>query len=182
MQLSSPRLTLLAATPRHLATEMISPQRLGKMLGAVVSAEWPPGEYDRAAMAFFRDRLLTGGRAATGWYAWYAIRRQEGRKPAELIGSAGFFGPPNADGDVEVGYSVVPSCRRQGYASEMTTTLAAHALGRPGVRRVIAHTADGNQASMAVLRRCGFVAIGRGDTPGTQRFELIAGLDPEIQP
>ncbi|MCB1054894.1 MAG: GNAT family N-acetyltransferase [Acidobacteria bacterium] len=175
MQIAAPRLTLLAATPRHLATEMVSPQRLGKMLGAVVSPDWPPGEYDQEAMAYFRDRLLVGGRAVAGWYAWYAIRREEGRQPAELIGSGGFFGPPDGHGTVEVGYSVLPAWRRQGYASEMTTALATFALGRPGVRRVIAHTADDNEASMAVLRRCGFIATGAGESPGTRRFELISG-------
>jgi len=81
--LRSPRLTLIASTLAHLRTELESPKQLAGMLDAVVSREWPTGEYDRDAMEFFRARLEEGGEAVEGWYGWYAVREadREGPEP-----------------------------------------------------------------------------------------------------
>jgi hypothetical protein len=57
--LESRRLTLIASTLVHLRTELESPEQLASLLNAVVSPEWPTGEYDRDAMEFFR---ASGGR------------------------------------------------------------------------------------------------------------------------
>ena len=61
--LQSDRLTLIASTLAHIRTELESPEQLATMLNAVVSTEWPTGEYDRDAMEFFRQN---GARRAAG--------------------------------------------------------------------------------------------------------------------
>ena len=66
--LESRRLTLISSTFAHLRTELESPQQLAGVLKAVVSPEWPTGEYDRDAMEFFRARLEEGGATVEGWY------------------------------------------------------------------------------------------------------------------
>ena len=52
------------------------------------------------------------------------------RATASVIGDAGFFGPPGDDGTVEVGYSIVPSRRRRGLASEAVGALRRRGPGR----------------------------------------------------
>lgn len=167
------RLTLVATTVAHLRTELDAPERLGALLGAVVSNDWPTGEYDRDAMEFFCARLEAGGPAAEGWYGWYALRPADAEGPCTLVGAGGYFGPPSAEGTVEVGYSVLPGWQRRGYAGEMLEALVANAFARSDVDRVIAHTGESNAASIGVLTRCNFVAAAVGDDPTKLRFERL---------
>ena len=66
----------------------------------------------------------------------------------------GYKGPP-AGGVVEIGYSVVPSHRRQGLATEACRALIESAWNR-GAEMVIAHTLGGLEPSIGVLRKLGF--------------------------
>ena len=92
---------------------------------------------------------------------------------ATVVAGGGYFGPPNADGVVELGYSVCPEWRGQGYATELASALAAHAARQPRVARVIAHTSAANPASVRVLERSRFVLAGVGLEPETLRFEYL---------
>jgi RimJ/RimL family protein N-acetyltransferase len=155
--LHTARLELIPSTLEHLAAELREPNGLGPLLGVVVPGDWPPGEYDRDAQEYFRERLEAGG--PVGWFGWYAVTRgSEGQREA-LVACGGYFGPPEG-GTVELGYSVVPSARRKGFATEMVQALLARALADPAVAQVIAHTSDGNLASTRVLLRCGFQRVG----------------------
>lgn len=169
--LRSDRLTLIASTLVHVRTELESPDQLATLLGAAVSTEWPTGEYDRDAMEFFRARLEQGGEEVEGWYGWYAVREADLEGPRTLVGAGGFFGPADAEGTVEVGYSVLPEWQRRGYASEIVQALVDHAFTFPHIERVIAHTTKANPASISVLLRGGFHAEGAGREFGTLRFE-----------
>jgi len=64
IKLSTNRLELIAATLDHICAELEAPERLPFLLDAEVEPGWPPGEYDRGAQEFFRDRLKEGGVAA----------------------------------------------------------------------------------------------------------------------
>jgi [ribosomal protein S5]-alanine N-acetyltransferase len=165
------RLDLVAWTLEHLLAELESPDRLAAMLGAQIGPDWPPGEYDRGAQEFFRDRLIEGGEQAAGWYGWYAILRAAGDHPAVVVAAGGYFGPPTETGDVEIGFSVVRSFRRQGYAGEIVHALVSMALADPRVRRVVARTTPLNHASVATLMREGFLQAGSADNEGNIRFE-----------
>ena len=120
-----------------------------ELLGAEVPPSWPPGEYDRYAIAYFRDRLMEGGEAVAIWYVWYAIRPATAGSPATLVACGGYFGPPSADGTVEIGYSVVPEWRRHGYATELVQALTTRAFAVPDVRRILAEAEVENVASIA---------------------------------
>jgi len=165
------RLELVAATLAHVEAELAAPERLAELLAAQIPPSWPPGEYDRNAMEFFRGRLREGGDAVAGWYGWYAIRRAAPGAPAVLVGAAGFLGPPSEDGVAELGYSVAPEHRGRGYATEIARALVRRALGMRGVRRVVAHTTRDNPASVAVLERCGFREAAEDAATGRVRFE-----------
>jgi RimJ/RimL family protein N-acetyltransferase len=172
-QIITQRLTMIAATLEHIITELESPAQLSPLLDAEVSSAWPPGEYDRDAMEFFRARFEEGGKEVEGWYGWYAVRAADGQSPRALIGAGGYLGPPSPEGMVEIGYSVLPEWRRMGYATEIAEALVAHASSLAYVTNIIAHTAESNAASIGVLKRCGFEAAGTGAEAGTLRFELI---------
>ena len=161
------RMTLVAATLEHVEAELAG--RLGGLLGVEVPAGWPPGEYDRDAQDFFRERLREEGPAAVGWYGWYALL--PGSEGDALVGAGGYLGPPDAEGTVEIGYSILPEWEGRGLASELAAALADRALALPSVARVIAHTDAGNAGSRAVLERGGFRVAGDGPIPGSLRYE-----------
>jgi ribosomal-protein-alanine N-acetyltransferase len=73
-----------------------------------------------------------------------------------VIGDIGFFGPPDAAGEMELGYSVVPSRRRRGYATEAAAGIVAWAFDQPGVTTIVAGTEPANDVSQRVLERVGF--------------------------
>jgi RimJ/RimL family protein N-acetyltransferase len=108
------------------------------------------------ALPYFRDALLANPDAAP-WWARLLVVRETG----EVAGAAGFTGGPDADGTVTLGYSIYPSCQRQGLASEAAATLVAWALAQPGVRVVRATIPPGHIASERVAENAGLRRTGR---------------------
>ena len=76
-----------------------------------------------------------------------------------VVGGIGFFGPPRASGEVEVGYGIVPSRQGRGYATEALQAMLAMAWADPRVTAVVAGTDPGNAASQRVLEKAGFRRI-----------------------
>ena len=95
---------------------------------------------------------------------------------AIAVGRAGFHGPPDADGAVEVGYAVDPAFRRQGYARAALAALLRWAKDDPSIRTVRASISPDNLASRALVDQYGFVAVGEqiDDEDG---LEIIFELD-----
>ena len=94
--------------------------------------------------------------ASADWIARAVVAEPEG----VVVGHAGFHGPPDADGTVEVGYSVDPAYRRRGYATAMLRQLLERAERDPSVRGVRASISPDNVASLATVARFGFRKIG----------------------
>lgn len=153
------RLDLIAATLDHLNAELSSVASLEASLGVGIPEGWPPGEYDSSAMEFFRDRLMSDS-SGLGWYSWYAVLRASDAGPSILIGAGGYLGPPANDGDIEIGYSIVPRFEGQGFATELVRALVDHAFASGTVRRVLAHANPANSSSMRVLEKNGFHMAG----------------------
>lgn len=178
LYLQSTHLDLVAMTLVHLEAEASGIKDLALLLGVNAPKDWPPGHYDGKAMRFFHDRLAAEGPGSVGWYGWYAIRRRTALQTAALVGVAGFVGPPDAAGCVELGFSVLPSLRGQGHATEMAAALVDYALSQPSVERVIAYANITNRPAISVLLRSGFQAVAPGQRPGTARFERGAQVEP----
>lgn len=77
-----------------------------------------------------------------------------------VVGSAGFKGPPEADGVVEISYGVNPDHQGKGYATEAAQALTTYAFRTGKVRLVRAHTRPEPNASTRVLAKCGFQRVG----------------------
>ena len=164
------RLELVPATLELTRAALHGEQALGTSLGAFVPPTWPPEYLDVPALKFTLDRLEEGP-AQAGWWLHFVVLAR-GAAGRTLIGSAGYKGPPSADGTLEVGYGIVRDHQRHGYASEAVRGLLAHAFALPSIDRVIAETLPELTASIGVLRKCGFRLIGDGSEPGVIRFEL----------
>lgn len=77
-----------------------------------------------------------------------------------VVGDIGFMGPPDDEGRVEAGYSVVPERRRIGLATEALAAIVPWALAQPGVLGVVARCDPGNEPSRRALERAGFRCTG----------------------
>jgi ribosomal-protein-alanine N-acetyltransferase len=95
--------------------------------------------------------------------AW--IARAAVNDAGDVVGFAGFHGPPDGAGMVEVGYSVEPAFRRQGYARAMLAALLQRARDEPGVFTFRATIAPDNIASLATIAGFGFREVGEQDDP-----------------
>jgi RimJ/RimL family protein N-acetyltransferase len=76
------------------------------------------------------------------------------------VGRAGYHGPPDAAGMVEVGYSIDPQFRRQGYARAALRALLTRAEADPDVRTFRATISPDNIASRDLVVAHGLVEVG----------------------
>jgi len=86
------------------------------------------------------------------------------------VGSIGFHGPPDAQGRLEVGYSVDPPFRRRGYASESVKALFDWAYREHGITRFVASISPDNAASLNLTAAYGFHKVG-------EQMDEIDGLE-----
>ncbi|GAA1544730.1 hypothetical protein GCM10009730_62320 [Streptomyces albidochromogenes] len=113
---------------------------------------------DRARWIFgYRANQLAEDPSVAPWITRAAVSEPEG----VVVGDAGFHGPPDEAGMVEVGFTVVPAHRRQGYARAVLTALLTRAAAEPDVRTVRARIRSDNNASLATISGFGFTRVGK---------------------
>ncbi|MDX8036226.1 GNAT family N-acetyltransferase [Lentzea sp. BCCO 10_0856] len=89
------------------------------------------------------------------WLSPFGHRLIIERATEEVVGSLGLFWPPS-DGQVEIGYGVVPSRQGRGYASEAAAALTSFALTLDDVNTVHANVEQSNPACARMLEKAGF--------------------------
>jgi [ribosomal protein S5]-alanine N-acetyltransferase len=155
MTVETPRLKLVPCVPAHLVTLIDEPEKFEEVAGfsaAGLSEMYTSGEVSAQWLAELR-----ASREADPWrHGFFLILRET----SEAIGTAGFKGPPDAVGMVEIAYGVAPGFEGQGSATEAAAALFAFALETPQVEIVRAHTLPVANASTRVLTKCGFLLVG----------------------
>ncbi|MFQ6310756.1 GNAT family N-acetyltransferase [Lysobacter capsici] len=162
------RLRLVPATLALARAELEDRAAFAALLDAHIPDAWPPQTVAEALPLF--ALWLQAAPACGGWFSWYALARHEDGAASVLVASGGFIGPP-LDGEVAVGYAVLPQFEGRGYATEMAGALVDWALAQPRVERVIAETEWANPASVRVLSKLGFVRSGNARAAEGLRFE-----------
>lgn len=165
------RLLLIPATPELVRADLQGRSELASALGVDVPSGWPPELHDEAALGWTLTRLETVPAEAEWWLHYFALRDEAGA-PEVLVGAGGYKGPPDAEGSVEIGYTILHAFRRRGLASEAARGLVAHAFERPDVRRVVAETLPSLAGSIAVLERCGFRRVPSANPEEVLRYAL----------
>jgi RimJ/RimL family protein N-acetyltransferase len=113
-------------------------------------AEQFPMQDDRDAVGGFLKAAEAGLEA--GPFGCYRIEDEDGA----AIGTIGFYGPPDSDGHVVIGYGLVPGARGRGLATEAVGGLAGFCRSHADVRAIVADTEKDNVASQRVLVKNGF--------------------------
>jgi ribosomal-protein-alanine N-acetyltransferase len=156
VSLETLRLTLLPAAPEHLLALIDRSERFQQLVGLRLA----DGLHGFYASSDVSPKWLAALRASTGPDPWRHGFFVVHRESQCVIGSAGFKGPPDSAGMVEIAYGIVPDFQGQGYATEAATALVAHAFASGQVLQARAHTLPESNASTHVLRKCGFEFIG----------------------
>jgi RimJ/RimL family protein N-acetyltransferase len=103
-----------------------------------------------------RSRQVDADPAAAAWVTgvvWDPAIRT-------AVGRAGFHGPPDGTGMVEIGYAIDPAYRRRGYARAALAVLLDRAAREPEVTTVRVSIRPDNLGSHAVIAGFGFVPVG----------------------
>jgi RimJ/RimL family protein N-acetyltransferase len=129
------------------------PQTL-KEIRAMVEAMSPADKLELSPDWLAKLRVAT---SADPWTHGFVLTLLES---GAAVGRAGFRGPPDADGMVEIAYGIDPDHRGKGYATEAALALVSYAFSSGRVRFVRAHTRLESAASMRVLTKRGFGRIG----------------------
>ncbi|MDH2429483.1 GNAT family N-acetyltransferase [Sphaerisporangium sp. TRM90804] len=128
------------------------------------------GEYfttDRAKWVWrYRVEQLAKTPGIEAWLTRAVVAEPEG----VVVGYAGFHGPPDEDGMVEIGYSVAPAYRRRGYARATLAELVRQAGAEAGVKTVRVTISPDNTASLATISGFGFTRAG-------QQWDEVDGLE-----
>ena len=155
--IESPRLLLVPITLEHARA----------VLAGSRSDTWAP-DYPTEGDVVIAGLVDAGGVEAESLFAPMNIVE---RDTGLVVGGIGFKGQP-VDGDVEIGYGVVPSAQGRGFATEAVLAVADFAFGSGQVQRVLAETSQGNHASQRVLKRAGFELVSKRN--GVLVFECSA--------
>ena len=167
--LKTQRLRLVAITPAMLDADQKADGSLGKMLGAEVTREWPPEHWEPHVYQFIAKQYEEEPRTR-GWNRYVLLANGAGGATrSTLIGAVGGF--PKLEGDVEIGYSTVPSYQRRGYGTEAARGLVEWLLTQKDVKSVSAQTYPRLPESIKVMERCGMTYTGAGEDEGTVRYQ-----------
>jgi RimJ/RimL family protein N-acetyltransferase len=151
------RLVLIPCTREHLEAFARSHGELGVMIDATVPEGFPvmPESFAYWLEIACRTPL------PVGWANWIFIHKPN----HTAIGDGGFKGAPDEQGEVEIGYAIIPAYRRNGFAREAARALVTWAFSHPDVTAVKAETLASGDASIRVLQSLGMEQTGEYDDP-----------------
>jgi RimJ/RimL family protein N-acetyltransferase len=145
---------------------------LARTLDAAIGREWVE---EVRWLAGMRARQVRERPDDAPWLL-RAIVRSEPGLPRQAIGHLNFHAGPNEDGQVEIGYTLLPAARGQGYAIEAVRAMFDWARRVHGVRRFRASVAPDNERSLNLIGKLGFVHTGEQWDPDDGR-ELVYELE-----
>ena len=156
MSLETPNLTLKLADPVHIL-RLIQGQSSFQDIVGIPAANGFRAIYTSEEVSPAWIKSLRSAKGPDAWrWGFFVIHREVG----EVIGAAGFKGPPDAEGMVELAYGIAPDFEGNGYATEAALALVRFAFESPDVKVVRAHTLHSNVGSHRVLEKCDFEKVG----------------------
>ncbi len=161
------RLEIVAATLTLIEMEAADLSGLSEVLNVEIEA-WPPPGNDESSLQWSVEKLRAHPEHA-GFHIWYVILL-EGRH-RKLIGLVAFKEPPDEQGTIEAGYSIVEKYQRRGIGTEATRAIMRWAFEDPRVKQITAETLPELEASIKVMKGCGMTFLGEGSSePGAIRY------------
>jgi RimJ/RimL family protein N-acetyltransferase len=145
---------------------------LGELLGAKVTAEWPPAEWEPHVFRYILKQYDEHPETV-GWHRYVVHCEGPGMRQSifgsrTLVGAVGSH--PKGKGVAEMGYSTLPAFQRRGIATAAAKAMVEWLLTRENVTEVVACTYPRLPESIKIMERCGMTYVGEGDEPGTVMY------------
>jgi RimJ/RimL family protein N-acetyltransferase len=179
--ITTTRLLLVPMTLAFLEASL-TPDRalLSTLIEATVPDEWP----DSIDLVRLRIRQLRRDAALEPWLLRAIVERESRR----MIGHVGFHGAPGAEhldayapNAAEFGYTVFPSWRGRGYATDAARALMQWARSQRVTNFVVSIRPD-NAPSLAIAQKLGFVRVGQHiDEVDGLEYVFLCSQDDETQ-
>lgn len=144
----------------HLSGPVFDALAAGDLRGAEAASPVPLTAYaagpDWRGVWRMRSEQVRRDPTAAGWVTGVIYDDDEHL----VVGRAGFHGPPDDAGMVEIGYAVDPAHRRRGYARAALELLLERAVAEPAVTTVRVTISPDNTASLSLTAQYGFTEVG----------------------
>ena len=151
-ELSTDQLRIINCDLQAIQMVLEGNEVLSMYFAIQVLAGWT--EFGAPIFEYTLERLKSNPEDAE-WWSWLPVLRETN----ELVGSCGFKGKPNADGEVEIGYEIAAAHRQKGLGTEAALALRDLAFRSAEVKKVIAHTLAEQNPSTRILAHCGMVKV-----------------------
>ncbi len=149
------RLDLAPLNPTQLQQYLEQPDLLEQELGFPISR----GIVTEIVQRAIRMKLAKMANADKTLFAWYTYWLLVIRSAPFGAGLVGFKGPPNQNGEVEIGYGIDQNYQGQGYMTEAVRAMISWAFKETSCCSVTApNTKKWNLASQRVLLKAGMKA------------------------
>jgi [ribosomal protein S5]-alanine N-acetyltransferase len=150
MDLATARLLLIPVGPEFVQAVIDRDHaHAGQLCQVTVPPTWPGNRGAVDGLSFHLEAMLADPREVP-----WRIRLIVLKEDRIAIGSINLKGPPQ-DGRVEIGWGLVPSMRRMGFAREAAAAVIDWLKAQPEVSRIIATIDDENAASIRIAEHLG---------------------------
>lgn len=122
-------------------------------LGYSVPQDWPDA-HDQYFLELIAGKLLQNPTEQL-WLIRAVITHDK-----HMVGHVGFHKSPNPQGVIEIGYTIFPKFRGQGYALEAIQALMNWALQTGKIQKFRASVGPWNEPSLHIVRKLGFQQTG----------------------
>ncbi|HEX3022913.1 MAG TPA: GNAT family N-acetyltransferase [Lachnospiraceae bacterium] len=147
--LETGRLMLIPIT-LEIARELLQGGRKEmEKLGVIMDSNWPTDDTMDILPIILQS--LEVSKEPSGFETWMIVRKDDRR----VIGDIGFFGKPNEEGEVQIGYGLVKQEHGKGYGTEALKAIVDWALSQEEVKVIQADCLLDNITSASILRKVG---------------------------
>lgn len=148
-ELSTERLLMISWTAELVETVLRAPSQLHPLLGVTICEGFPSYPVRHFVLPTTLVQILRD--PSYGLWSGMIIHKAD----RLAIGSMGCKTPPDGQGQVEIGYDIVPAYQGQGYATEIGRAFVTWAWAQASVRHITAECLPNNFASIRVLEKLG---------------------------
>ncbi len=161
MKLETNRITIVALTENQLEKYLIMENVLENELRLTI-VPIPRTINDRVKNAI-TSKLLPAIKKTPDKYLFYTFWTIIDKVQNCMVGDLCFKGPPNENGEIEIGYGTYPAFQGKGYMTEAVNQMAQWAFRQENVKSIIAQTDPSNSASQRILENNDFLNLGQSD-------------------
>ena len=156
VKLETGRLIIIPMTYEFVSKIINQDLSAYKELNVFPNDEWPNID-TKEVLPLFKKKLSK--EKPDGYGVWLFIDKET----KTIIGDGGYKDIPNTDGEIDIGYGIIESRWRKGYAFEAVTKLIDWGFSNKNVKKITANCLLNNIASTCLLNKLGMKEIKKDD-------------------